>query len=76
MFLPNHANASYRLFKDVLQTSFVIKLTCLVPTEGNPEVGRPERLDLHQMLFYVGALPPELRRHAQPVMQPTRIPTS
>jgi DNA gyrase subunit A len=23
-----------------------------VPTEGNPEVGRPERLDLHQMLFY------------------------
>ncbi len=23
-----------------------------MPTEGNPEVGRPERLDLHQMLFY------------------------
>jgi DNA gyrase subunit A len=35
-----------------LQTSFVVNLTCLVPTEGNPEVGRPERLDLHQMLFY------------------------
>jgi DNA gyrase subunit A len=35
-----------------LQTSFVVNLTCLVPTEGNPEIGRPERLDLHQMLFY------------------------
>jgi DNA gyrase subunit A len=23
-----------------------------VPTEGNPEVGRPERLDLHQMLWH------------------------
>src|SRR5688572_6803908 len=41
------------LFKHTpLQTSFVVNLTCLVPTEGNPEVGRPERLDLHQMLFY------------------------
>ena len=28
-----------------------MNLTCLVPTE-NPEVGRPERLDLHQMLWY------------------------
>src|SRR3954454_9511115 len=41
------------LFKHTpLQTNFPVNLTCLVPTEGNPEVGRPERLDLHQMLFY------------------------
>ena len=41
------------LFKHTpLQSSFIVNLTCLVPTEGNPEVGRPERLDLHQMLFY------------------------
>jgi DNA gyrase subunit A len=41
------------LFKHTpLQTSFVVNLTCLVPTENNPEVGRPERLDLHQMLWH------------------------
>jgi DNA gyrase subunit A len=41
------------LFKHTpLQTNFPVNLTCLVPTEGNPEVGRPERLDLHQVLFY------------------------
>jgi DNA gyrase subunit A len=41
------------LFKHTpLQTNFPVNMTCLVPTEGNPEVGRPERLDLHQMLFY------------------------
>jgi DNA gyrase subunit A len=41
------------LFRNTpLQTNFIVNLTCLVPTEGNPEVGRPERLDLHQMLFY------------------------
>jgi DNA gyrase subunit A len=41
------------LFKHTpLQTNFPVNLTCLVPTEGNPDVGRPERLDLHQMLFY------------------------
>ena len=34
-----------------LQTSVPVNLTCLVPTE-NPEVGRPERLDLHQILWY------------------------
>jgi DNA gyrase subunit A len=34
-----------------LQSSFPVNLTCLVPTE-NPEVGRPERLDLHQILWY------------------------
>ena len=41
------------LFKHTpLQTNFIVNLTCLVPTEGNPEVGRPERLDLHQMLWH------------------------
>src|ERR1044072_1503513 len=41
------------LFKPTtLQTNFPVNMTSLVPTEGNPEVGRPERLDLHQMLFY------------------------
>jgi DNA gyrase subunit A len=34
-----------------LQTNFIVNLTCLIPTE-NPEVGRPERLDLHQMLWH------------------------
>jgi DNA gyrase subunit A len=34
-----------------LQTNVAVNLTCLVPTE-NAEVGRPERLDLHQMLWY------------------------
>ena len=32
-----------------LQTTFPVNLTCLVPT-GQPGVGRPERLDLQQML--------------------------
>jgi DNA gyrase subunit A len=40
------------LFKHTpLQTNFAVNLTCLIPTE-NPEVGRPERLDLHSMLRY------------------------
>lgn len=40
------------LFKHTsLQTTFAVNLTCLVPTE-NPEVGRPERLDLKRMLWY------------------------
>jgi DNA gyrase subunit A len=40
------------LFKHTsLQTTFAVNLTCLVPTE-NPEVGRPERLDLKQMLWH------------------------
>ncbi len=40
------------LFKNTpLQTNFAVNLTCLVPTE-NPEVGRPERVDLHQALWY------------------------
>jgi DNA gyrase subunit A len=33
-----------------LQTNFPVNLTCLVPTE-NPNVGKPERLELHQILW-------------------------
>ncbi len=40
------------LFKNTpLQSNFAVNLTCLVPTE-NPEVGRPERLDLRAMLWH------------------------
>ena len=40
------------LFKHTpLQTNFNVNLTCLIPTE-NPEVGRPERLDLKAMLWH------------------------
>ena len=40
------------LFKHTpLQINFAVNLTCLIPTE-NPEVGRPERLDLHQILWH------------------------
>ena len=40
------------LFKNTpLQTNFAVNMTCLVPTE-NDEVGRPERVDLHQALWY------------------------
>ncbi len=40
------------LFKHTpLQSSFSVNLTCLVPTE-NPEVGRPERLDLQSILWH------------------------
>jgi DNA gyrase subunit A len=40
------------LFKHTsLQTTFAVNLTCLVPTE-NAEIGRPERLDLKQMLWH------------------------
>ena len=40
------------LFKHTsLQSTFAVNLTCLVPTE-NAEVGRPERLDLRQMLWH------------------------
>ena len=34
-----------------LQTNFIVNLTCLIPTE-NPEVGRPERVDLHTALWH------------------------
>ena len=40
------------LFRNTpLQTNFIVNFTCLIPTE-NPEVGRPERLDLHTALMY------------------------
>jgi DNA gyrase subunit A len=40
------------LFKHTpLQTTFPVNMTCLVPTE-NEEVGRPERLELHQILWW------------------------
>lgn len=40
------------LFKNTpLQVTVGVNLTCLVPTE-NPEVGRPERLDLAQILWH------------------------
>ena len=40
------------LFKHTpLQTSVTVNLTCLVPTEI-PGVGRPERLDLHSLLWH------------------------
>ncbi len=40
------------LFKHTpLQLNIVVNLTCLIPTE-NPEVGRPERLDLKQILWH------------------------
>jgi DNA gyrase subunit A len=40
------------LFKHTqLQTTFAVNMTCLIPTE-NEQVGRPERLELHQMLWY------------------------
>jgi DNA gyrase subunit A len=34
-----------------LQSNFPVNLTCLVPTE-NPNVGRPERLGLHDILWH------------------------
>ncbi|MCA1584977.1 MAG: DNA topoisomerase [Acidobacteria bacterium] len=40
------------LFKHTpLQTTFAVNMTCLVPTE-NEQVGRPERLELHELLWY------------------------
>lgn len=40
------------LYKNTpLQTNVAVNLTCLVPTE-NAEVGRPERLDLHTILWH------------------------
>src|SRR5947208_8940268 len=40
------------LFKHTpLQINFAVNLTCLVP-DDNPEVGRPERLDLKQILWH------------------------
>jgi len=40
------------LFKHTpLQSNFPVNLTCLVPTE-NPAVGKPERLELHEILWH------------------------
>jgi DNA gyrase subunit A len=40
------------LFKHTpLQLNFAVNLTCLIPTE-NPELGRPERLDLKSILWH------------------------
>jgi len=40
------------LFKHTpLQSTFPVNLTCLVPTE-NPAVSKPERLDLHELLWH------------------------
>jgi DNA gyrase subunit A len=46
-----HLAMAYLFKHTSLQTTFAVNLTCLVPTE-NPEVGRPERLDLKQMLWH------------------------
>ncbi len=35
-----------------LQNSFIVNLTCLEPTEGNVEVGRPKRMDLREILWH------------------------
>ena len=41
------------LFKHTpLQINFAVNLTCLVPMGENAEVGRPERLDLKQILWH------------------------
>ena len=40
------------LFKNTpLQTTFAVNMTCLVPTE-NEQVGRPKRLELHEVLWW------------------------
>ncbi len=40
------------LFKHTpLQNTFNVNLTCLLPIEGNPDVGRPERCDLREVLW-------------------------
>ena len=40
------------LFKHTpLQSNFPVNMTCLIPTE-NPAVGKPERLDLHDILWH------------------------
>jgi DNA gyrase subunit A len=40
------------LFKNTpLQTNVIVNMTCLIPTE-NPEVGRPERAELREILWH------------------------
>src|SRR4029077_13548014 len=43
---------AYLLKQTPLQINFAVNLTCLIPVEQNPEVGRPERLDLKQILWH------------------------
>lgn len=43
--------AAYLFKHTPLQTNVTVNLTCLVPTE-NPEIGRPERLDLQSILWH------------------------
>ena len=53
------------LFKHTpLQTSFVVNLTCLVPTEGNVEVGRPEAAGSARDPLALPALPARGRHQA------------
>ena len=42
---------AYLYRNTTLQSNFNVNLTCLVPTE-NPEVGRPERLELREILWH------------------------
>jgi DNA gyrase subunit A len=42
---------SYLYRHTPLQSTFPVNLTCLIPTE-NPQISKPERLDLHQMLWH------------------------
>ncbi len=42
---------AYLFRHTLLQTNFNVNLTCLIPTD-NPELGRPERLGLKQILWY------------------------
>src|SRR5690606_38744309 len=46
-----HKVLAYLYKNTPLQSNFAVNLTCLVPTE-NPEIGRPERLDLRQILWH------------------------
>ena len=47
----DHLVMAYLFKHTSLQTTFAVNMTCLVPTE-NAEAGRPERLDLKQMLWH------------------------
>jgi DNA gyrase subunit A len=42
---------SYLYRHTPLQSTFPVNLTCLIPTE-NPQISKPERLDLHQVLWH------------------------
>jgi DNA gyrase subunit A len=46
-----HKVLAYLFKQTPLQQNFSVNLTCLIPTE-NPDVGRPERLELYQVLWY------------------------